>query len=620
MSIAAVSDEVALPEQHPFVAVLDAYIEHHREHPATQTLWADQLIVFEAIREAIASGRTSGYVKLPPGSGKTVLFVELVEALNVTTLIVVPTKILLGQTVEQLRCFAPTLDVGCISGDRKEYGHRVTVTTYDTFVKLDCASYACIVFDEARMLHGPTRKRKFAQCGHAFRIGFDATPHYSQAKQLDAILGTAFHTMTIAEAISHGMLCHYRVIPVRVRADLSNVRIIGKDYDERQVDQAIDAAALIAASVQLYTASHNGERAIAFCGRIAHAEAAAAQFQQHTPASALHGELAKRELPRVLKDLASGARPVVCSAQLGDFGLDEPRLRVGFVVRPTTSPVICEQRVGRLLRLDKDDPEKVAIVYEFMFDDVQGRQVTFAEIAGGITSLPDGTPDSTAARKRRATTPKCLPQIEGIEVVTNIAPANEIVRSGIERREQQHAPPGWMTRPEFARRAGGSVTAANTLLGAISAAYPDPFQTRTDAAGRTTVYGKPDFMATLLERVTRYPRKNDAVPFTDAARILNVSVRQLRRAVYENLHVDPSKLGIAFDGAHFVDTLHGATVQELADKLGRGLALKLYLLRRQMEGASPVIQLASQLLDVNIGSVVRSFLKPLVIPSAKRRR
>src|SRR3989344_6127550 len=57
---------------------LDEYISGHKEaeNKDDQTLWEKQLTVFEDLRNFLEQGGTEGYVKLPTGTGKTVIFSE----------------------------------------------------------------------------------------------------------------------------------------------------------------------------------------------------------------------------------------------------------------------------------------------------------------------------------------------------------------------------------------------------------------------------------------------------------------------------------------------------------------------------------------------------------------
>ena len=133
---------------------LDAYIEHHQTAEAT-TLREHQFSVFEDLRDFLEQGEKEGYVKLPTGTGKTVIFAEFIETLNVRSLIVVPTKILIRQTGQRIEQFAGDIDVGKIYSDAKEHKRQVTITTYDSLVAgvrngtIKPDDYDCLILDEA---------------------------------------------------------------------------------------------------------------------------------------------------------------------------------------------------------------------------------------------------------------------------------------------------------------------------------------------------------------------------------------------------------------------------------------------------------------------------------------
>ncbi|KXK09423.1 MAG: Type III restriction enzyme, res subunit [Microgenomates bacterium OLB23] len=81
---------------------MDQYIADHYNEETESTLRGRQATVFEDIRDHLEKGKTKGYVTLPTGSGKTVLFAEMVEAMGLRTLIVVPTLPILDQTKEKI--------------------------------------------------------------------------------------------------------------------------------------------------------------------------------------------------------------------------------------------------------------------------------------------------------------------------------------------------------------------------------------------------------------------------------------------------------------------------------------------------------------------------------------
>src|SRR3989344_3629664 len=94
------SDEVDEDEKKSMVTwlkalnSLDTYIENHKSNCEDRTLRDRQFSVFEELRDFLEQGGKDGYIKLPTGVGKTVLFIEFLEATNLKALIVAPTRIL----------------------------------------------------------------------------------------------------------------------------------------------------------------------------------------------------------------------------------------------------------------------------------------------------------------------------------------------------------------------------------------------------------------------------------------------------------------------------------------------------------------------------------------------
>lgn len=115
---------------------LDGYIStHYSQNEGDRTLWESQMNAFEALRLSLEDGLTDGYIRLPTGSGKTVVFTEFVEATNPKALIVVPTRILVNQTIEKFERFAPGIETGKVYSDAKEWDRQVTITTYSSFLR-----------------------------------------------------------------------------------------------------------------------------------------------------------------------------------------------------------------------------------------------------------------------------------------------------------------------------------------------------------------------------------------------------------------------------------------------------------------------------------------------------
>ncbi|MEK9161394.1 MAG: DEAD/DEAH box helicase, partial [Patescibacteria group bacterium] len=368
---------------------LDKYIETHKANKDERTLRPRQFTVFEDLRKFTeeGGGGGEGYIKLPTGSGKTVIFSEFIEAFSQKTLVVVPTKLLVAQTEEELRRFIEKLNVGKIYADKKEFDKNVTITTYDSLVlqgkrgTLNPADYKLLILDEAHCSLSEKRMEAVNRFNKALKIGFTATPTYSPEKKVNQLLSKEIHNLGVKEAAEEGILSPFSVILAKTSIDLSNVSIASNgDYDEGQLEKAINKEARNKSAVDLYKEMFNGQLAVAYCVDVNHAKEVARLFNENgISADYVSGE---RQDPEILERFSMGEIKVLCNAKLLIAGFDEPKVSVCLNLKPTLSRVDAEQRGGRTLRLNKDNPEKHASIVDLIDETHKNPPITFAEIAG----------------------------------------------------------------------------------------------------------------------------------------------------------------------------------------------------------------------------------------------
>jgi superfamily II DNA or RNA helicase len=96
-------------------------------------------------------------------------------------------------------------------------------------------------------------------------------------------------------------------------------------------------------------------RALGFCVSIEHAQFMAAHFNKHgLPSVAVWGDSSQQDRAAALKDLANGKVRVVFSVDLFNEGVDVPTVDTLLMLRPTESPTLFLQQLGRGLRRSKD--------------------------------------------------------------------------------------------------------------------------------------------------------------------------------------------------------------------------------------------------------------------------
>ncbi len=412
---------------------LEEYIAGARAAEAP-TLRPRQMTVFEDIHRHFENGEVEGYIKLPTGVGKTVLFVEFVEAMNVKSLVVVPTKELVTQTEEKFRKFAEGLDVGVHYSRRKDVGRQVTVITYDSLLiglrngVIKPEAYSLLILDEVHESLSPHRARAVERFEKSFKLGFSATPAYSEVKNAKKLLGTEIHAMEPAEAVREGLLCGIAVVVAQTDVDLSSVEVKRDGtYNQDQYEKALNNAKLTKACVDLYQKAFLGERAMAFCAGVTHAKDLAVAFRDAgVTAEAVYGEMDDDVRQDIIRRYRLGEIEVLTNDRVLVAGVDVPEASLCFNLADTESPVRAPQRAGRVMRLDENKPDKIATVVEFVHKDRRNhKQLLYSQILDGSFILPTGFEEKfPGVRGPRGPIPKNI-SIQGIKVIVD---AEEVMR------------------------------------------------------------------------------------------------------------------------------------------------------------------------------------------------
>ncbi|MEK7568782.1 MAG: DEAD/DEAH box helicase, partial [Patescibacteria group bacterium] len=383
-------DESELLEMRMLITALnnlDSYISAHEENEGERVLRERQITVFDDIRNSLERGEKEGYIKLPTGVGKTVLFSQIVESLGLKTLIVVPSKVLVKQTGEKLEEFTD-LEFGNYYQEEKDFSKLVTNITYNSLVTsvenglIHPDDFGVLVLDEAHKALGEKRIETLEKFD-CIKLGFTATPEYSKERHISNILEHEIHSMNIVEAVQEGLISRFKSILAFTETDLSNVTTQGTSgYNEKELEKAINNHSRNLSAVELYKTMFDGKSAIAYCGGLEHARAVKKLFnEQQISCRMISGQTPPEERKEILEQFKNGEIKVLCNARLLIEGFDEPRASVALNLHPTLSRVDAEQRAGRVLRLNENNPDKWAFVVDFVDRNAKKSPVTFPEVA-----------------------------------------------------------------------------------------------------------------------------------------------------------------------------------------------------------------------------------------------
>lgn len=380
--------------------------------------WTVELVRRDAVRlrpdqhaalDDWRGGGCRGVVVMPTGTGKTVVAVEAMIALGVSTLVVVPVRDLMYQWHDRI-LDAVGVDTGLI-GDGVHRVAPISVTTYDSaaiHMPRIGNRFELVVFDEAHHLTGRYRRDAARMSTAAYRLGLTATPPSDPERLavLSTSIGPVVHEIPI-DASRGDTLADYRVrrIPVRMTDDEAAAhkacsRIIQtfvadrleEDADFRwdqihamvadgEADPILAAAArdaMIAhrrkraieenADAKMRTLEdlfrlHVGEPVLVFTGSNVMARRVATRFL----VPCLLSHCGKSERRGYLKGFAEGRYPVLVANRVLDEGVDVPAVKVAIVIGGMSSPRQATQRLGRVLR--RTDDGRPATLYEVVTED-----------------------------------------------------------------------------------------------------------------------------------------------------------------------------------------------------------------------------------------------------------
>lgn len=413
---------------------LDDYIEGYKKEISDDPRHPVQQEVFGTLRDFLEQGRTHGYIKLPTGSGKSHIFKRFLDALHERSLIIVPGNVLLDQTVEHLSGTSLGEDLGVINQHSKDYSANSIVTTYASIIrnikdgKLDPKEFSVVILDEAHHAQGIKTREAIAQFGHAITIGFSATPDFSEHKKLSHILEHEIYEMKVNEAIRSGLLSGAETAAIRTNIDISGVRVTGGEYNEKTLSSAVNKQARNQLAVQVYRERFQGHLAVAYCAGVDHAKSVAEEFvNAGVAAELISGDTPDGERKEILERFQRGETKVLCNAKLLIEGFDEPKASVCLNVAPTLSAVNAEQRGGRVLRLDPNNPDKIGYIIDFLDDTGPIRRNTrgprrrtspilYREVLGAVALRSAVSSESASDSKEESGQPEPL-RIQGLEVI-----------------------------------------------------------------------------------------------------------------------------------------------------------------------------------------------------------
>lgn len=269
-----------------------------------------------------------------------------------------------------------------------------------------------VIIDECHHLPAASFRR-FAQAVQPKALlGLTATPERTDGASVTAFFdarpnGSPAVELRLWDALDQQLLAPFEYYATADETDLHTVRW-GRPQQEREdLSNILGAdharARRIINALEHYVDRRDAVRAIAFCVDIAHANFMAERFSETGwSAMAVTSQTSREDRASAPARLTSGALQILCTCDLYNEGVDIPDANTLLFLRPTQSPVVFAQQLGRGLRLAPGKESclvldfvgriKEGFRFDRIYQAVTGltRRQLQQEMEQGFASLPPG--------------------------------------------------------------------------------------------------------------------------------------------------------------------------------------------------------------------------------------
>lgn len=332
----------------------------------TQALRDYQSLAVEAVKAD--NSLKPIYYRLPTGTGKTPVAGMLAQhyADQGRVLFLAHRIDLVDQGVRQMQEWTH-FAVGKVQADAKQYGARITVActatlrnstiehwlTSPNLFDQDLQNISLVLIDEC---HHATASNGYGTIIRAIRehspdvkvVGCTATPFRNDSE--DMLFKTCVFDRSIPDMQQAGWLSPIRWQRLGSSIDLASIRKSGDDYNSTQLGELMTSH--VQEVVELTTPLLGNRKTVVFAASVEHARQLAATYNiAGVSASVVWGEMPSLARQMAMWEWKQGDTQIMCNFGILTEGFDYPELSGMVMARPTQSPGLYLQMLGRGTRL-----------------------------------------------------------------------------------------------------------------------------------------------------------------------------------------------------------------------------------------------------------------------------
>nr|WP_246237437.1 DUF3427 domain-containing protein [Halovulum dunhuangense] len=350
----------------PQPMITGAPMEAPEAAPTPHEVQAEALL---ALRASRAKGYGAGLVVLATGLGKTFL-AAFDSATAARVLFVAHREEILTQAMAAFRAVRPRARLGRYSGEEKDAEADIVFASVQTLARdahltrFEPRAFDYIVVDEFHHAAAATYRRIIDHFQPGFLLGLTATPDRSDGGDLLGLCEeNLVYECDLWSGIDRGLLAPFHYFGVPDLVEYSQIPWRSGRFDETALTEAVATQARAENALD-QLAKRGGRKTIGFCVSRRHADFMADFARARgLRAVAVHSGATSAPRASALKALEDGDLDIVFVVDMFNEGVDVPSIDTVLMLRPTESPVIWLQQLGRGLRRSADKTHLAVIDY-----------------------------------------------------------------------------------------------------------------------------------------------------------------------------------------------------------------------------------------------------------------
>lgn len=313
-------------------------------------------------------------VCMPTGTGKSFVIAEIVRQLlqqkpTFTILVLTHVKELIQQNYDKFKIICPDTSAGIFSAglNKKQLNHNVVFASIQSIINIkdNLNNIDFIIIDEAHRVPNDNESQYknlinflYTKNADLRIIGLTATPFRTGS---GSILNDGIFTKIVFDntqgqdflsLIQNGYIVNLEPRETNIKINTDGVRITAGDYNQKDLQQVANKISLTTNILNnALELANNRNKFIIFASGVEHAKNISSYLNsQNVLTTYVASELKNIERDQRIQDFKNGKYKAIVNNDILTTGFDCPDIDCIIMMRPTLSPVLWVQMLGRGMR------------------------------------------------------------------------------------------------------------------------------------------------------------------------------------------------------------------------------------------------------------------------------